>query len=237
MELLATYIDWKPHYNPIIVHLLVATVVGGMIGLERTLHGRPAGFRTHTLVCLSSSLLMLLTVYQIQLLPHIPIETIRIDPTRMGQGIMTGIGFLGAGVIMKEGLTVRGLTTAASIWITASIGILIGVGFYFAAIVSTILALGALSVFRAIESVMPSTYYGKLKVKTLRENSITESQLCDTVKTHAFKYSSASYKMLDEGKYLEYIVTVSTKDKENFHRLAKDLTTIERITEFDLSPI
>lgn len=237
MELLASYIDWKPYYNPMMVHLLAATLAGGLIGLERSYNGRPAGFRTHTLVCLSSSLLMLLTVYQVQLLPQIPIETIRIDPTRMAQGIMTGIGFLGAGVIMKEGLTVRGLTTAASIWITASIGILIGVGFYFAAIVATLLALGALSIFRAIEAVMPSIYYGKLNVKTLRKDSITESQLYDTVKTHAFSCASTSYKMLDDGKYLEYQVTLWTKDRENFRHLAQELTTIERITEFELSPI
>jgi putative Mg2+ transporter-C (MgtC) family protein len=237
MEILATYIDWKPYYSSILVHLLVATLVGGLIGLERTMHGRPAGFRTHTLVCLSSSLLMLLTVYQVQLLPHIPIETIRIDPTRMGQGIMTGIGFLGAGVIMKEGLTVRGLTTAASIWITASIGILVGVGFYFAAFVSTLLALGALSIFRAIEAVMPSTYYGNLLVRSQRKDSITENELCEAVKGHAFCYSNTSYKMLENGKVLEYQVTLWTKDRNNFHLLARDLTKIDKVSEFELSPI
>lgn len=237
MEALTAYIEWKPYYNEILVHLLVATLVGGLIGLERTMHGRPAGFRTHTLVCLSSSLLMLLTVYQIQLLPHIPIETIRIDPTRMGQGIMTGIGFLGAGVIMKEGITVRGLTTAASIWITASIGILIGVGFYFAAFVSTILTLGALSIFRALEAIIPSTYYGQLSVRSLKIDSVSESQLCDIAEAHAFSFSNASYKMLEDGKYLEYQVTLRTRDKENFGQLAKDLATIDRISEFSLSPI
>jgi len=237
MEILSNVIIWKPAYTPIIIHLVVATLVGGLIGLERTYNGRPAGFRTHTLVCLSSSLLMLLTVYQVELLPHIPIETIRIDPTRMGQGIMTGIGFLGAGVIMKEGLTVRGLTTAASIWITASIGILIGVGFYFAAFISTLLALGALSIFRLIEAAMPSTYYGKLTVRCLRKQSITETELCETVKNHTFGFSSCSYKMLSDGKYLEYKVTVWTKDKGNFHHLARDLTSIEKIIEFELAPI
>ena len=74
---------------------------------------------------------MLVTVYQLHWMTEVPLDTIRADPTRMAQGIMTGIGFLGAGVIFKEGLTVRGLTTAASIWITAAIGILIGIGFYF----------------------------------------------------------------------------------------------------------
>src|SRR5882672_3462282 len=111
----------------VIVHLVAALAAGGLIGLERSYQGRPAGFRTHALVCMASSLLMLLTVYQVWLLPGIPTDALRIDPTRMAQGIMTGIGFLGAGVIMREGLTVRGLTTAASIWITAGIGVMIGV--------------------------------------------------------------------------------------------------------------
>jgi putative Mg2+ transporter-C (MgtC) family protein len=109
------------------VHLLGALFAGGIIGLERSFHGRPAGFRTHTLVCLASSLLMLVTMFQWKWMPGTPTDAIRTDPTRMAQGIMTGIGFLGAGVIFKEGLSVRGLTTAASIWVTAAIGILIGI--------------------------------------------------------------------------------------------------------------
>src|SRR3712207_2066644 len=138
-------------YITITVHLISALIAGGMIGLERSFHGRPAGFRTHTLVCVASALLMILMVYQWKLLPGgVPVDTIRTDPTRMAQGIMTGIGFLGAGVIFKEGLSVRGLTTAASIWITAAIGILIGVGFYFPAALATVLTLGILSVFRRI---------------------------------------------------------------------------------------
>jgi putative Mg2+ transporter-C (MgtC) family protein len=111
-----------------------ALVVGAVIGFERSFHGRPAGFRTHALVCVASALLMLVTVYQTEWMAGVPVETIRTDPTRMAQGIMTGIGFLGAGVIFREGLTVRGLTTAASIWITSAIGILVGIGFYTAAL-------------------------------------------------------------------------------------------------------
>jgi len=113
-----------------LTHLLVATIAGGLIGLERSYHGRPDGFRTHTLVCVASSLLMLVTMYQGKWFAGAALETVRVDPTRMAQGIMTGIGFLGAGVILREGLSVRGLTTAASIWITAAIVILCGVGFY-----------------------------------------------------------------------------------------------------------
>jgi putative Mg2+ transporter-C (MgtC) family protein len=118
-------------YLVIVVRLVAATLIGSLIGFERTFHGRPAGFRTHSLVCVASALLMLVTVQQSQWMTGVPLDSIRTDPTRMAQGIMTGIGFLGAGVIFREGLTVRGLTTAASIWITAAIGILVGIGSHF----------------------------------------------------------------------------------------------------------
>ena len=108
-------------HDEIVITLRVfgAVLVGCMIGMERTFHGRPAGFRTHALVCVASSLLMIVTVYQGQWVHPLGVGNVQTDPTRMAQGIMTGIGFLGAGVIFKEGLTVRGLTTAASIWVTA----------------------------------------------------------------------------------------------------------------------
>src|SRR3984893_7735792 len=93
----------------IVVRLGAALLIGAMIGLERSYHGRPAGFRTHSLVCLASSLLMLVTVYEGQWFTPQSMQRVVVDPTRMAQGIMTGIGFLGAGVIMKEGLSVRGL--------------------------------------------------------------------------------------------------------------------------------
>ena len=151
----------------ILVRVLAALIVGAAIGFERTFHGRPAGFRTHALVCLASSLLMLVTVYQNEWMTVMPLDAIRTDPTRMAQGIMTGIGFLGAGVIFKEGLTVRGLTTAASIWITAAIGVLIGIGFHYAATLGAVATIAVLSAFRPLKSppgapaaLMPSDVLG-----------------------------------------------------------------------------
>ena len=176
----------ETEYLTILIHLGSAVLAGGLIGLERAYHGRPAGFRTHTLVCTASSLLMLLTVYQWQLLADAPLETVRVDPTRMAQGIMTGIGFLGAGVIMKEGLTVRGLTTAASIWMTASIGILLGIGFYFPAIVATLLTLGTLSLFRWIEAIIPSQYYARLNIRFKSHELLPEPDLRALIAGHGF---------------------------------------------------
>src|SRR3954470_22739150 len=136
-----------------------ALIIGALIGFERTFHGRPAGFRTHSLVCIASAILMIVTVYQNQWMTLVEHDAIRTDPTRMAQGIMTGIGFLGAGVIFKEGLTVRGLTTAASIWMTGALGILVRAGFYPRAGTGSAATLIVLGVFRTIEARFPSEFY------------------------------------------------------------------------------
>ena len=221
-------------YLTVATRLLAAVAAGGLIGLERTYHGRAAGFRTHTLVCTASALLMQLTVYQMQLVPHLPVETLRIDPTRMAQGIMTGIGFLGAGAIMREGLTVLGLTTAASIWITAAIGILAGVGFYSAAGMATAIALGTLGVFRWIEAIMPTLSYARLDVHFDREHAPTEKQLLDVIRAHGFEKTDINYRQEGERRYLIYEITMRTSDRRNYPRLAEHLSNWERVLEFNM---
>src|SRR5512133_2874675 len=165
----------------ILLHLVGALVVGGAIGMERSIHGRPAGFRTHALVCLASSLLMLLTLYQPRWFPGAG-DSVRVDPTRMAQGIMTGIGFLGAGVIFKEGLTVRGLTTAASIWITSAIGVLMGSGLWFAGASCTVLTLGVLSVFRTLETKLPVHQYAAQRIRFERGRAMTDEELAELLR-------------------------------------------------------
>jgi len=223
-------------YLTILTHLGLSVLAGGLIGLERTYHGRPAGFRTHTLVCTASSLLMLLTLYQWTLLKGMPLETLRVDPTRMAQGIMTGIGFLGAGVIMKEGLTVRGLTTAASIWITAAIGVLIGIGFYFPAVVATLVTLGTLALFRWIEMIMPSHYYARLNVRFKRQETPAEPELRELIVQQHFSVANLSYRLQQEGKYFEYQMTVRSQNTDNYRKLAETLTAMDKVLEFEIIP-
>ncbi len=125
-----------------------AVIAGAIIGGEREYRASPAGLRTHILVALSCCLLMLSAVHQMEWLTDTPTEVVRIDPVRMAHGVLTGIGFLCGGVIFREGLNVRGLTTAASLWMTATLGILFGVGFYELAIfggVATFLVLAAVT--------------------------------------------------------------------------------------------
>jgi putative Mg2+ transporter-C (MgtC) family protein len=224
------------HLGPILLHLVSAVIAGGSIGLERSFHGRPAGFRTHTLVCLTSSLLMLVTIYQWQWLPGVPLEMVRTDPTRMAQGIMTGIGFLGAGVIFKEGLSVRGLTTAASIWTTAAIGILTGVGFYLAATVATVLVLGTLSAFRWLEQALPSQIYAHHNVKFERGHTIPEAELRQLIASHAFSIANMSYRVSGDGRFFEYRMIIRTGDWDNMRRLAETLRERPSIVEFRISP-
>jgi len=224
-------------YSTIILRLVSAVIVGGTIGLERAYHGRPAGFRTHTLVCTASSTLMLLMVYQWALVPAEYMSTVRVDPTRMAQGIMTGIGFLGAGVIMKESLTIRGLTTAASIWMTASIGIVIGMGFYFTAIVASVLTLGTLTIFSWIEKIMPSLHYAKLTVQFLQKDVMSEDTLCSIIRDHHISAVNPSYHLLEEGSVFQYQMTVRTEDTTNFRKLAEVFGDLGPVQEFSIIPI
>lgn len=220
----------------ITIHLLGALFAGGIIGLERSFHGRPAGFRTHALVCLASSLLMLITLYQLKWLPGVPLDTVRTDPTRMAQGIMTGIGFLGAGVIFKEGLSVRGLTTAASIWITAAIGILIGIGFYFPAILGTALTVGTLSLFRWIEAKLPSHFYAHHFVRFDRDNAMPEPELKQFVMDNGFTIANMSYRLSDDGFWFEYRMVIRTINPANISAFAAALRTMENVRAFRISP-
>jgi putative Mg2+ transporter-C (MgtC) family protein len=208
-------------YENILLHLLTALVAGGLIGLERSYHGRPAGFRTHVLVCVSSSMLMLVTLYQSSWYLAPLADTVRTDPTRMAQGIMTGIGFLGAGVIMKDGLSVRGLTTAASIWMTAAIGILAGIGFYFPVLMVTTLTVAALSIFRWVERILPAYYYAQHVVRFQSESVMGEEALRELIAAHGFSIANMSYSMEDSGRIFEYRMVIRSRDRDNATRLAE----------------
>lgn len=219
----------------IFTHLLVAATAGGLIGLERSYHGRPAGFRTHTLVCLASSLLMLVTMYQARWFTGALPDSVRIDPTRMAQGVMTGIGFLGAGVIVREGLTVRGLTTAASIWITAAIGILAGVGFYSAVLMGSVLTIGILTIFRKVEGRMPLQIYANNTIVFRRDNYLHEREIRELHAKNGFSVAKISYRLMEKGEQLEYRMTIHTMDSGNIEKLSKTLLGMTSIVEFNIS--
>jgi putative Mg2+ transporter-C (MgtC) family protein len=218
-----------------LLRLAAALVSGALIGYERSFHGRPAGLRTHVLVCLASSLLMLVTVYEMHWVKTGPDE-IRLDPTRMAQGIMTGIGFLGAGVIVKEGLNVRGLTTAASIWITSAIGILAGVGLYVPMTISVVMTLVVLSVFRWVEMKVPTQSYFNFDVKYEKDGTLSEEDMRALIKQHDFSIANFSYRLEAEGRVLRHSMTLKTINRTAAKRLAHALKANSTVLEFKLSP-
>ncbi len=132
----------------IMIRLFLSLVLGGLIGLERQLHRHAAGLRTHILVCLGSCLIMLTSLYVFDIYK----DKVPLDPARIAAGVITGIGFLGAGAIIREREGIKGLTTAASLWVAAGIGLAVGCGFWKAGAFTTALSLIALLFLRQIET-------------------------------------------------------------------------------------
>ena len=155
--------------------LLIASLLGAIIGIERDIHGRAAGLRTNLLVSLGSAVFMILSEsialsYSSQFVDSI----IRVDPSRISAQIITGIGFLGAGAILKHGLSVRGLTTAACLWISASIGMSVGAGYYGIGLLVTVISLFSLIVLNKLEKVYSKDSYRFLEVRTSVETDLTK---------------------------------------------------------------
>jgi putative Mg2+ transporter-C (MgtC) family protein len=217
----------------ILLRLAASVLAGGAIGLERSINGRPAGFRTHTLVCMASAVLMALAVFQRDLLPFSLAGT-NVDPMRLAQGIMTGIGFLGAGVIVKEKLGVRGLTTAASIWITSSIGIVFGAGLYRTGAAATLLTMGVLAFFRKVEDRVPSRHYASLNIGFLRERALTEEALAGIINAHRVTINQPNYHLVEKGNVIRYQMTVHTRAIGNFSALTTTLGRTPEVHEFSL---
>ena len=146
----------------VLQRLLLVTLIAGAIGFERERHGRAAGFRTHILVGIGSCLVMLTGVYMAQ-----ASSGAGIDPTRMASQVVSGIGFLGAGTILRFRASVRGLTTAASLWATAGVGLAVGAGFLHGALLTGVIVLLVLFGFSRLERAMRRDWYQHLIIETV----------------------------------------------------------------------
>jgi len=167
-------VDWVP--------LALAVVLSGLIGLEREVHGRPAGLRTHILVCLASTLLILVSRDLPPDFPEELVEEARIvfDPTRLAAGIVTGIGFIGAACVVRSGDIVRGITTGACIWSVSALGVVLGYEAYGLAIAATASILVVLIVLDRIEGWIAPIIYRRLLVNC---ESQAMSALTETIKS------------------------------------------------------
>nr|WP_314587739.1 MgtC/SapB family protein [Paenibacillus terrigena] len=159
------------------IRLLLALLLGGLIGLERELGGHSAGFRTHILVCLGSAAIALLSMYGFAAFAADP--NVRLDPARLAAQVISGIGFLGAGTILRTGLTISGLTTAASLWVVAAIGLSAGAGFYYGAGILTLLVVVSLFFLNKMEKRFSRTKATRQLVLKMSRGSSSLNQVVD----------------------------------------------------------
>jgi putative Mg2+ transporter-C (MgtC) family protein len=143
-----------PSQGDLILRLLLAATLAGLLGGERELTEQPAGFRTHILVGLGAALFAVISAYGFQSVVGTSPRQVRADPTRIASQIVVGIGFLGGGAIVKYGASIRGLTTAASLWVTAAVGTAIGLGALLLGFVTTVITLVALVGLRPLRRVL-----------------------------------------------------------------------------------
>jgi len=168
------------HVGEVLLRVILAGILGGAIGAEREIREREAGLRTHMLVSIGAALFTLVSAYGFSDFHFSNASGITYDPTRIAAQVVTGIGFLGAGAIIRQGLSVRGLTTAASLWVVAAIGLATGAGYYSAALITTVVVLVSLwplriLAFRIFERVRP----GELRLEVELQPSESPSVLVD----------------------------------------------------------
>ncbi len=209
----------------IILRLLLGAVIGGVIGFERESHGRAAGLRTQLIVCVAAVLIMIISQNYHFYLRHID-PSLRIDPARIAAGALMGIGFLGAGVIIKSGAAIRGLTTAASIWIVSVIGLAIGGGFYIEAIVTFLITIIALVSLRRVEK-----YIRVLQFKTIIVSAPVVENVEETISSmlaeHGVQVNSVDYEKDRAKGELIYNFNVSTRNSGVMKELFSKIGALE----------
>ncbi|NEX91636.1 MgtC/SapB family protein [Caulobacter sp. 17J65-9] len=216
--------------------VVAALIGGGLIGFEREVRGRPAGLRTHTLVCVTSALLMVAAAHQGRWsVGFIPGENITADPTRMAHGILTGIGFLCGGVIFQQGFSVQGLTTAASLWASAAIGVLFGIGLYPLACVGTAVVLLVLVGWRWIDENLPRKTTVVLEVSYAREEAPSDAEFVQYLRDRDCRCSGVAHRLIEHGRLITHSAKVRGS-RECVRGLSTSLRADPAVVEYAITP-
>ncbi len=205
----------------ILVKLLLAAFAGGLIGLEREKHGRPAGLRTNLLVSVGACAMMIVSEAFYVKYGMLDVESaVRFDPSRVAAQIVTGIGFLGAGVILKEGISVRGLTTAASLWVVAGLGMAFGMGYFSLGVITTVLVLISLVFLKNLDPLLRKDRYVTLMVTAAKRMELYD-ELQTIFDERSLKVSdlSSHVDLVHDEIYFQMVITQQQK------RIGRELTT------------
>lgn len=214
-----------------VVPLVLAVVLGGAIGLERELSGRPAGLRTHILVCLSSTLLILVSR---AVTPPAGVlgdaGSVVFDPNRMGAGIVTGIGFLGAATVLRSGDVLRGLTTAACIWFVAGLGIVLGTHQFALAIVGTAIVLLVLTVVNRLASLIrPLVYRRLIVIANAEEIAPLVASIRTSVKRRKMRIVDVASGHCNETHQSELVFFLALKNELQAPELTEEVARLENV--------
>jgi putative Mg2+ transporter-C (MgtC) family protein len=191
------------------VRLVLAAVFGAAVGFERELHGHPAGMRTHLLVALGSALFTVLSIHGFTASPATPV-----DPTRIAAQIVTGIGFLGAGAILKEGLSIRGLTTAASLWATAAVGLATGAGQHIIAVVGTAIVIFSLWPLNRVAERIHGLEKQRTRIRLAFDRLDALAAVTEALTDHRLEIVGVQSQRIRKGRY-EVDVDVAVRPASN----------------------
>lgn len=206
--------------------LFLSLVAGGLVGLNRERHKQPAGFRTHILICMGSTLLMVLSIY----IPQTYFNFQNGDPGRIAAQVVTGIGFLGAGAIIRLGTNVRGLTTAASIWLISAVGLAIGAGLYIVSLVVVVLALFTLVILERAERKLIPQLNLKTIVLEFASNNFPESQIKEILKKKKIHLNEMNVSVFNNGtNHTEFKMIAKVPEDIELSELLALFNSLEKI--------
>ncbi len=213
------------------IPLVFAVLLGGLVGLEREMSGRPAGLRTHVLVCVSATMLIMMSQSAAADGGAGVSGRVVFDPNRMGAGIVTGIGFLGAATVLRSGDVLRGLTTAACIWFVAGLGIVLGYQNYALGIVSTAIALFVLTVLNRMTSIIEPVVYRRLIVLHRRHDATGVSDAIGAIlKERGVRVLDIASGHDNDGGVNELVFFVSLKNEFQAPELTETVAALDGIS-------
>jgi putative Mg2+ transporter-C (MgtC) family protein len=219
--------DYIFFISDILIPCILALIFGGLIGFQREKAERPAGLRTHALVCLGSTVFTIVSYLGFSSLAGV-------DPSRVAAGIVAGIGFIGAGVIFRQGTLIKGVTTAASIWIVASIGIALGTKLYYLAVLATIFGFVTLSILKYIEDKVIKLPNYIVRI-TVPEDFKDLNKILSVLGKISVSIKSKKYEFNDENDIKIFTINLFSKDSEFPTLVIKNLSKFKEIKKITIN--